>query len=71
MGMRKLESELVAEARVLFNNPKLRVKDMLEWSTGPVEAAAGEVSAQLQPPSKYAGIMIAISATHDKRPKES
>ena len=34
MSMKTLESELAARLRVILNNPKLRVKDLIAWQCG-------------------------------------
>ena len=34
MGMRQLESAICAELREVTKNPRIRVKDICEWSTG-------------------------------------
>lgn len=42
MSLRELEASILAELKIVANNPKLRIKDMAEWSTGPVKAQEGE-----------------------------
>lgn len=42
MGMRSLEAAILAELRRVENNKNLRHKDIMEWSTGKVEAKEGE-----------------------------
>lgn len=37
MSMATLEREITQEAKILFNNPKLRKKDILAWSTGDIK----------------------------------
>lgn len=34
MSMQSLKHEIVAAVRVVLNNPKMRVKDLLAWSNG-------------------------------------
>jgi hypothetical protein len=63
MSIRQLESAITAEARRHFNNPKLRVKDLQEWSSAPITPQAGEVTAKLP----LNGVYVAIKAEHDKR----
>lgn len=63
MSIRQLESAITAEARRHFNNRTLRVKDLQEWSSGPIEAQAGEVVDRLP----LNGVWVAIKAEHDKR----
>lgn len=67
MSIRALESAITAEARRHFNNPKLRVKDIQEWSSGPIEPQAGEVVARMP----LNGVWVAIKAEHNKRARES
>jgi len=43
MSMQTLERAILSELKTVANNPKLKMKDMLEWSTGPVEPHEGEV----------------------------
>lgn len=42
MGIRKLESAILAEAKIVTGNKKLRQKDIMEWSTGKVKPEEGE-----------------------------
>lgn len=63
MSMQTLEREIVAEARGVLKNKKLRVKDMQEWSTGPITAEDGEVVISL--PSL--GVNVAVKKECDKR----
>ncbi len=65
MGMREEERAITDEARTVFNNPKLRIKDVMEWSTGDIKPQAGEVTARLP----GCGVNVTIKAEHDKRPK--
>lgn len=43
MGMRELEKEILAEAKIVTGNKKLRQKDIMEWSTGDIKAEEGEM----------------------------
>ena len=63
MSMRSLESAITTEARIVFNNKKLRIKDLLEWSTCGIAPRATEV-VELMPSNK---VYVAISVEHDKR----
>jgi len=73
MSMASLEREIVQKARIALNNPKLRTKDLLEWSTS--EAAVKknqrpeEVTIHLPDP----GVWICVAKSCDKltthRPK--
>ena len=42
MDIRKLESAILVEARIVTNNKKLRQKDIIEWSTGEIKPEQGE-----------------------------
>ena len=42
MGIRELESAILAEARIVTGNKKLRMKDIMEWSTGKIVPQPGE-----------------------------
>lgn len=42
MGMKQLEAAVLAEAKKVTGNKKLRMKDIMEWSTGEVKAEQGE-----------------------------
>lgn len=37
MSMQSMERQIVAELREITGKPKLRIKDMQEWSTGTME----------------------------------
>lgn len=43
MGMRQLEAAILAELREVTGIKKLRQKDIMEWSTGEIEAQDGEI----------------------------
>lgn len=45
MSMASLEREILAEAKTVFQNPKLRMKDIMEWSTGDIKPESDEVVA--------------------------
>lgn len=42
MGMRQLESAILAEAKIVTGNKKLKMKDIMEWSTSEVKPQQGE-----------------------------
>ena len=65
MSMRQLESAIVSEARSIFRNPKLRVKDLMEWSSGQLTLHDGEIIERMP----LTGVFVAIKAECDKRPK--
>lgn len=66
MGMRTLEAAVLAEARELFKNPKLRQKDILAWSTGNVTPEPGEVVAR----TEGLQVDVCVKVEHDKRKAE-
>ena len=62
MGMTTLERAVLAGAKLAFNNPKLRMKDIQKWSTN-VKPHDGEVVALVAD----LGVSVAIKAENDKR----
>ena len=42
MSMQTLEKAVLAEARIVTGNKKLKTKDIMEWSTGEIVAQLGE-----------------------------
>jgi hypothetical protein len=63
MSMKSLESAIAAEARRVFENSKLRLKDIMEWSTGPIAAHPGEVVEKMP----LNNVWVAIKTECDKR----
>ena len=63
MSMRQLESAILSEAKTVFANSKLRLKDIMEWRMGEIKLHEGEVTAKLP----LNGVWVAIKAEHDKR----
>lgn len=43
MSMKSLEKAILTEAKTVTKKTKLRMKDILEWSTGAVKAQEGEM----------------------------
>lgn len=60
MSFASLEREVLVEARLAANNPKLRKADLMEWSSGSIEAQEGEVVIKIKAPRPLAGISFAI-----------
>jgi len=56
MGIRDLERAILAEAKNVTGNKKLRMKDIMEWSTGKVKIADGETLYRLP----KSGVNIAV-----------
>lgn len=65
MSLATLERKIVDAARKELRNPKLRRKDLIEWSTGEVEPQAGEIVLHLA----GLGVWVAVPAAADKRGK--
>ena len=63
MSMQALERQIRLEAAEILANPKLRIKDLLEWSAGPVEAGEGEIVIRCE----RLGVNVCVAAEHDKR----
>jgi hypothetical protein len=64
MSMATLERAILANAKVVFKNPKLRMKDILEWSSGEIKPENDtEVTARIPDP----GVWATILKTNDKR----
>lgn len=51
MSLRSLEAEILAELRHFTGNRKIRQKDIMEWSSGPITAQGDEKLVKL--PSGY------------------
>lgn len=65
MSMATLERAVLAGARVVFNNPKLKNADIQEWSTGKIDPQIGESVAHVDDP----GVWVAVKTQCDKRAK--
>ena len=63
MSMATLERAILAGARLVLKNPKLRQKDILEWSTGRCKPEDGEVEVRVDDP----GVWVCVLKEHDKR----
>lgn len=64
MSLASVEREIAREAVEFFNNPKIRVKDIMEWSSGEIKPHDGEVAERL-PKMR---LFVAIKKEMDKRP---
>ena len=42
MSLRQLEAEILCELRIIEDDPKIRQKDIMEWSTGALVSQEGE-----------------------------
>jgi len=63
MSMATLERAVLAGAKLVFKNAKLKMKDIQEWSTGEVKPHDREVAAWVPDP----GVFVAIKVESDKR----
>jgi hypothetical protein len=63
MSLATLERAILAGAKIELKNPKLRQKDIQEWSTSEVKPQNGEVALRIPDP----GIWIAVKKERDKR----
>ena len=64
--MQQIERHVVAALRKELRNPKLRHKDLIEFSSGPVEAQAGEIAVEVE--AYGMTWSCAVAAAADKRP---
>jgi len=62
MSIATLEKTILAEAKARFQNRKLRIEDLMEWSTAEIEPQEGEVVAFLS----GMGVWVAIRAELDR-----
>ena len=65
MSMTTLNRVVLAESKSVLNNPKLKDRDILEWSTASVKADAGQVTVRL--PDLQINICVPVAC--DKRLK--
>ena len=65
MSLRALEAEILAAARQVSCNSRLRQKDIQEWTTGEIAPHDGEVVLVLP----LLGVNVAIPIDCDKRKK--
>ena len=61
--MATLERAVLAGARDVLNNRKLRMKDIMEWSTGDIKLLDGEVCVRVPDP----GVNVCVKTECDKR----
>lgn len=65
MSIATFERALLMGARRALNDPRLRMKDIREWSTGDCEEVPGEIRLWVPDP----GVNVAVMADHDRRPQ--
>lgn len=67
MSMQKLEREIWNEAKGVFNNPKLRLKDLLEWSTSEEAVRQHMEDNEVMAKIPSLGVWVCVSKVNDKR----
>lgn len=65
MSMATLERAILANARTLLNNPKLKRDDILEWSTGDIGTHDIETEIVVRVPNP--GVNVCVKKSNDKR----
>lgn len=63
MSFNQFESEIWRACQRELNNPRMRKKDLLEWSTGSIEAGDGEILLRIE----HLGVNVVVAQTMDKR----
>ncbi len=56
MSMATLERAVLAGAKHMLNNPKLRMKDIMEWSSAEIAPQDGEIVAYVPDPGVYVAV---------------
>jgi hypothetical protein len=62
MSMATLERAVLTGAKIAFKNPKLKMKDIQEWSSGDITPHEGEVVRFVPDP----GVFVAVKTENDK-----
>lgn len=65
MSRAQMEREIIAVAREVLNNPKLRSEDLLEWSTAHEAGVTISITT-----TKLGGVNATFKKSADKRKKE-
>lgn len=63
MSMRTLELAILTSCQEIFENPSLKLKDLLEWSSAELVAGKDETCVWILDP----GVWVCISTKKDKR----
>jgi hypothetical protein len=63
MGLNQLESSICGEVRRILCNQKIRVKDLMKWSTGNLTPADDEVMVFVQ----HYAVNVCVKQALDKR----
>ena len=64
MAIPELERAVWQESKIIFNNPRLKITDIIEWTNGEIAHHDGEVIARLR---IHSSITVAINSDMDKR----
>ncbi len=67
MGLSKLDREILAEAKTVFKNPKLRNKDIREWTTDEQAAKEHQEDGEVVAKLPVLGIFVCVFEVNDKR----
>lgn len=65
MSWATLERAVLAGAKVKFQNPRLRLKNLMEWCSAKISPEEGEVTDYVSNP----GVWVTIKKELDKREK--
>ncbi len=71
MTFQDLERAAWAAAKKAFANPKLRLKDLLEWSTSEEVVQGNLREGEVMVAIPDLGVWVAVAKTHDKRKPET
>lgn len=63
MRIDSFEKNILIECRLFFKNPKLKIEDIMEWSTSEIQPQEHEIMIKLP----LNNIFVAIKKTNDKR----
>ncbi len=67
MSLAKLEKQIWMETREVFNNPKLRLKDLLEWSNREAAIKVNLEDTEVMAALPRLGVWVAVPRSCDKR----
>ena len=67
MSMATLERAVLDEAKTVLKNPKLKMKDIMEWSTSGEKVKEGCINDEIAVRCPSIGVWVAVSKTLDKR----
>ena len=67
MSMQTLERAILAEAKQVFKNPKLRMKDIAEWSTSKSAVEATIVDGEVMAELPAIGVWACVRIPNDRR----